>query len=97
MSMIYQTRLNGLKVQIQRSQMLGEKDKVVFIWSSETGFPLTLKQKEKIESNCIWYISGDGVKNKLYPITDEDKRAIPTGSATSGKYVSVSQALKEKF
>ena len=96
-SMIYQTRLNGLSVQIHRAQMMNEKDKVVFIWSPETGLPLNSKHKNKIESNCKWYISGQGVKNKLYPNNEDEKKAITLPSANNGKYVSIAQAVEGEF
>ena len=95
--MQYNTRLNGLQVQIQRSQMLGEKDRVVFIWKPETKFPLTDKQVEQIENNCKKYIVAQGLANKLYPITDEDKVAIELPPSNRGRYVTVAQALKGEF
>ena len=95
--MIYSTRVNGLKVQIQRVTMIGEADKVVFIWSSETSLPLSSKDKAQIESNCKWYISGGGFKNKFYPITEEDKIAIQLPPSNQGRYLSISEALKREF
>jgi len=97
MSMIYSTALNGLSVQIQRTNMVGEKDKIVFIWSPETSLPLSAKDRAKIESNCIWYLSGGGFKNKLYSFTEEDKIAIPLPPSNQGRYVSVKEALEREF
>jgi len=96
--MQFNTRLNGLQVLLESTPiLLGEKRKVIFKWDSQTKFPLTAKQVDKIESNCTHYIVAQGLANKLYPLNDDDKLTISLPPSTRGRYITVAQALKGEF
>ena len=95
-SITYNTRLVGLSVTIDKAQMAGEKDKVVFTWSTETGLPLTTAHKDKIQANCSYYLAGD-FTFKLYPESEEEKEGSVSLPSTKGKYVTVVKALSSKF
>lgn len=96
--MQYNTRLNGLQVILESTPvLLGEKRRVIFKWDSQTKFPLTNKQVALIEKNCTKYIVAQGLANKLYPSTDDDRVPIDLPPATKGRYVTIDKALEGEF
>ena len=94
---IYNTRLIGLSILLDRSNLLGEEDKVVFRWEPRTVFPLSAKNVQQIEDNCKTYIIGDGLSQRLYPKNELEKKPITLPASNKGRYVTIEKALAGEF